>query len=181
MPFVDTSRYKYIHHKDMNHLDALLHKYHMQFYTSSPLHICFCSNFYNRAEKFFKEEIEKVLPEDIKLVKQKDTGYPDWKIEVTKKDKTVVNIACEVKATSEWKDNDSNRRVITSSSRRISNNFIAPIYHLMLTIIYDEQSLKINSLVMDFLETTTIVNVRYEASVSHCLLANATHSHHLIN
>jgi len=52
-------------------------------------------------------------------------GYPDRTL--TKGD--FKQVALEMKATSSWNANDSNRRVLTSSSKKLRERFIAPIYH----------------------------------------------------
>ena len=83
-----------------------------------------------------------------------------------------------MKATSQWNPADSNRRVLTSSSDKIRNHFCPQIYHLNCTVMYDisdSDDARINALRLDFLQPTTTVNVRLEASVSHKILSNGTH------
>lgn len=100
-------------------------------------------------------------------------GYPDRVL--TKGD--VKQIALEMKATGDWNPKDSNRRVLTSSSKKLREKFILPIYHLLCTIVYKSEDGKaeIDSLRLDFIEPLTEVSVRLEASVSHKILTNATH------
>ena len=101
------------------------------------------------------------------------SGYPDkflakgdWK-----------QIALEMKATSNWNDADSNRRVLTSSSKKLREKFVSPIYHLLCTVQYQNQnnSAIINSVRLDFIEPNSQVGVRLEASVSHKSLVLGTH------
>jgi len=101
-------------------------------------------------------------------------GYPD---------KILVEIASrrtfpfELKATSTWDVADSNRRVLTSSSRKLRQRFPGAVNHVLATLLYATAVgvSRINSLRLDFLEPSTLVNIRLEASVSHRLLAQATH------
>ena len=108
-----------------------------------------------------------------KIEKCSGSGYPDRLLE--KGD--FKNIALEMKATSEWNPNDANRRVLTSSSKKIRDKFTAPIYHLICTIIYQNsnQQYKIKIVRLDFIEPHTSVYIRLEASVSHKLLENKDH------
>ncbi len=101
-------------------------------------------------------------------------GYPD---------KILAEIASrrtfpfELKATSTWDTADSNRRVLTSSSRKLRQRFPAAVNHVLATILYtsDAGMSRVRSLRLDFIEPGTLVNIRLEASVSHRLLAQATH------
>lgn len=101
-------------------------------------------------------------------------GYPD-KILVARQ--SGANVPLELKATSSWDAADSNRRVLTSSSRKLRERFTPPINHLLATILYrrNGNDWLINSLRLDFIGPNTLVNIRLEASVSHRLLAQATH------
>lgn len=100
-------------------------------------------------------------------------GYPDRVL--TKGD--FKQVALEMKATGDWNPNDSNRRVLTSSSKKLREKFISPVYHLLCTVVYkgEFESAKIESIRLDFIEPETQVSVRLEASVSHKMLTNATH------
>lgn len=101
-------------------------------------------------------------------------GYPD---------KILVEIASgrtfpfELKATSTWDAGDSNRRVLTSSSRKLRKQFPGAVNHVLATVLYASGAdlSRVQSLRLDFLEPGTLVNIRLEASVSHRLLAEATH------
>jgi len=101
-------------------------------------------------------------------------GYPDKKlIEIA----TRLNMPLEVKATSDWNPSDSNRRVLTSSSQKLSQQFSDPIYHLLMTLLYtiNAGSARIDAIRLDFLEPSTSVNVRLEASVNHKIFATGPH------
>ena len=101
-------------------------------------------------------------------------GYPD---------KILVEISSrrtfpfELKATSTWDAADSNRRVLTSSSRKLRQRFPGAVNHVLATILYVTGAgrSRVRSLRLDFIEPGTLVNIRLEASVSHRLLAEATH------
>ncbi len=106
-------------------------------------------------------------------------GYPDKMLiqQITKH-----RIPLEVKATSDWNPKDVNRRVLTSSSKKLRDQFSKPIHHLLLTVLYSQSqnSATINTIRLDFLEPTTTVNVRFEASVNHKILANGPHHSKMI-
>ena len=101
-------------------------------------------------------------------------GYPD---------KILVEIASrrtfpfELKATSTWDAADSNRRVLTSSSRKLRQRFPGAVNHVLATMLYATGAgvSRVQSLRLDFIEPGTLVSIRLEASVSHRLLAEATH------
>lgn len=101
-------------------------------------------------------------------------GYPD---------KILVEIASgrtfpfELKATSTWDAADSNRRVLTSSSRKLRQRFPGAVNHVLATMLYATGAgvSRVQSLRLDYIEPGTLVNIRLEASVSHRLMAEATH------
>lgn len=101
-------------------------------------------------------------------------GYPD-KSPLCQTDRRLF--AFELKATSEFDANDSNRIVLTSSSQKLRQRFRPPICHLLGTACYvlTGAEITIETLRLDFLEPTTPVNVRLEASVSQKSLARAEH------
>ena len=102
-------------------------------------------------------------------------GYPDR--ELIQAD-SGLKIALEVKATADWNPNDSSRRVLTSSSDKLRTQFTDPIHHLIFSILYEissPMSARIGSIRLDFLEPTTLVGVRLEASVSHKILCSGSH------
>ncbi len=101
-------------------------------------------------------------------------GYPD---------KILVEIASggtfpfELKATSTWNLTDSNRRVLTSSSRKLRQRFRGAASHLLATVLYATENgrSRVRSLRLDFIDPNTLVNIRLEASLSHRSLGAATH------
>lgn len=126
----------------------------------------------NQVEVFAIEKLNETL--QIFIIENcSGAGYPD-RILVKGAFK---QIALEMKATSDWNPNDSNRRVLTSSSKKLREQFVSPIYHLLCTIIYkiENKLVKIDSVRLDFIEPSTQVSVRLEASVNHKLLSNSTH------
>lgn len=132
----------------------------------------------NQVEKYTMEELNTTISEfSISLCYGK--GYPDQTLVQIA---TGTRIPLEVKATSNWDEKDSNRRVLTSSSKKLRAQFSDPIYHLLLTVLYsqNENSAIVGAIRLDFLEPTTIVNVRLEASVNHKILATGHHCHRII-
>ena len=110
----------------------------------------------------------------------KDAGYPDKTL--TQKT-TRLKMPLEFKSSRDWNPNDANRRVLTSSSKKLRRQFTAPIHHLLLTVLYSSASprhVTIKTIRLDFLEPSTAVNVRLEASVNHKILANVPHHGRII-
>lgn len=127
----------------------------------------------NQVEKYTMEKLNTVISEfSIFLCEGK--GYPDQTLTQIA---TGTRMPLEVKATSNWDGGDSNRRVLTSSSKKLQTQFIDPIYHLLLTVLYSQNgnSATIEAIRLDFLEPTTPVNVRLEASVNHKILEEGHH------
>jgi hypothetical protein len=60
----------------------------------------------------------------------------------------------------------------------LRTQFPGPVHHLLATVIYSAAAddVRIDRLRLDFLEPTTTVNVRLEASVNHKI--QATDGHH---
>jgi hypothetical protein len=116
---------------------------------------------------------------DYRLLPCSGSGYPD---KVIIERGTNLAIPLEMKATSDWNPRDSNRRVLTSSSKKLRAQFVGPIHHLLATVIYSPVSkgIRIDHLRLDFLEPTTPVSVRLEASVNHRILANGSHHSRVI-
>lgn len=132
----------------------------------------------NQVEKYTMAKLGRTIL-DFSISLCRGAGYPDQMMIETA---TNRRIPLEVKATSKWDPNDSNRRVLTSSSNKLRTQFSDPIYHLLLTVLYSaqENSATINTIRLDFLEPTTMVNVRLEASVNHKILAAGNHYHGII-
>lgn len=127
----------------------------------------------NQIEKYTLGKLGRVIS-GFSICPCQGQGYPD---KMLIQQTTEFRIPLEVKATSDWNESDSNRRVLTSSSKKLRAQFSEPIHHLVLTTLYsrNEDSATIDSIRLDFLEPTTTVNVRFEASVSHKILANGPH------
>ena len=129
----------------------------------------------NQIEKYIVQELGSVIL-GFSISKCSGSGYPD---QILIQQTTQLKMPLEMKATAEWDEKDSNRRVLTSSSDKLRNQFSAPIHHLLLTGLYskkdDEDFAAIDAIRLDFLEPTTVVNVRLEASVSHKLLVGGHH------
>ena len=127
----------------------------------------------NQVEKHCIRKLSGVM-EGFTIYDCTGRGYPDKTLD---QKGTNLRITLEVKATSDWNENDTNRRVLTSSSKKLRQNFASPIHHLLLTVLYarDRDFATIGRIRLDFLEPTTPVNVRLEASVSHKILAKSEH------
>lgn len=110
---------------------------------------------------------------DWKLSNCPGSGYPDLMLSTGD-----CTVAVEIKATSEWSAKDRNRIVLTSSSKKLRARFRPPVHHLLVTVQYakvgpDEAS--VLRLRLDFLCPATLVNIRFEGSVSQKLLSEASH------
>jgi len=126
----------------------------------------------NQVAVFFHRRISPVIT-DWLLSPCSGPGYPDLIMS-----QGAHRVALEVKATSEWDPNDSNRIVLTSSSRKLRACFQPPIYHLLATVEYSgagSDLISIRALRLDFLSPITAVNIRFEGSVSQKLLSAAGH------
>ena len=128
----------------------------------------------NQVEKYIIPQLDEVLS-GFSICKSKGSGYPD---QILIQETTDLHMPLEVKTTSNWKKKDANRRVLTSSSEKLRAQFSTPIYHLLFTVGYsdrDDNSVTVTTIRLDFLEPTTVVNTRFEASVSHKLLTDGIH------
>ena len=134
----------------------------------------------NQVEKYTIQKLDAVIS-IFSISKCRGGGYPD---QILIQESTNLHMPLEVKATADWNEKDSNRRVLTSSSQKLKTQFSEPIYHLLLTILYssnqDQDSVTIDAIRLDFLEPTTAVNVRLEASVNHKILAEGHHYSRII-
>jgi hypothetical protein len=105
---------------------------------------------------------EHVLPKlasniaDFHLTKCSGAGYPD---QILAEIGSSLRLPLEVKATSDWNENDSNRRVLTSLSGKIRKQFTTPIHHLLLTLLYKIEGpfAVVAHVRLDFLEPSTTV------------------------
>ncbi len=127
----------------------------------------------NQVADFFVGILYNRLPEH-QVVPCPGAGYPDRALH---SQATGKSFPFELKATSNWDPSDSNRRVLTSSSRKLRERFHDPINHVLATVIYQRAGdvYEVKGLRLDFLEPTTLVNVRLEGSVSHRLLTRSGH------
>lgn len=129
----------------------------------------------NQVEKYIVPKLDSGLS-GFSISKCRGSGYPD---QILIQHTPRLQIPLEMKATSKWNEKDSNRRVITSSSKKLRRQFAAPIYHLLLTVLYSKQEEDdyaiIDTIRLDFIEPTTTVNIRLEASVNHKILVDGHH------
>ena len=129
----------------------------------------------NQVEKYIVQKLGGVIS-GFSISKCRGGGYPD---QVLIQQTTGLRVPLEMKATANWDEKDANRRVLTSSSKKLQDQFSDPIYHLLLTALYSEQTnadlVTIDAIRLDFLEPTTLVSVRLEASVNHKILATGNH------
>ncbi len=129
----------------------------------------------NKVAEFFTNHMNRHL-RAFRIEDCSGAGYPDKQLREVG---TGRLFACEIKATSHFNPSDSNRIVLTSSSDKLRRKFRQPLHHLLVTASYVEHNgqLELQTSRLDFLEPTTPVNVRLEASVSQRLLAQAAHRH----
>ena len=128
----------------------------------------------NKLEKYIVAKLNSGLSR-FSIFKCRGLGYPD---QTLLQNTTGLQIPLEVKATADWNDKDTIRRVITSSSNKLRARFSEPIHHLILTVIYSgrgEDFAKIEAIRLDFLEPTTHVDIKFEASVNHKILVEGHH------
>lgn len=125
----------------------------------------------NRVANHFRDRVQPHLEEGAQIVSAPGLGYPDLLMRIGEE-------AClmEAKATSGWDDADSNRRVLTSSPRKMLNLLArghvgATPAHLIVSVHYDRNTSLLGSVRLDFIEPDTEVNIRLEASTSQRLLA----------
>lgn len=125
----------------------------------------------NQVEAFVVPKLVTGLRK-FRLEKCSGAGYPDQQLRSAD-----LLIPLELKATGDWNPADSNRRVLTSSSEKLRRYFKSPIYHLLCTVLYTAETggTRIDAIRLDFLEPTSPVSVRLEASVNHKLLATGKH------
>lgn len=127
----------------------------------------------NRIAQFFVNQMNQHL-RAFRLEDCSGPGYPDKELREVGTGRLFI---CEIKATSHFNPSDSNRIVLTSSSEKLRRKFRPPLHHLLVTVCYIDHNgqLELQRSRLDFLEPTTLVNVRLEASVSQRLLAQAAH------
>lgn len=128
----------------------------------------------NKVEEYIVPILDSSLS-GFSISKCRGPGYPD---QTLIQQSTNLHIPFEMKATAKWNETDTIRRVLTGSSRELRTRFSAPIYHLILTVSYanrQSESVTIDTIRLDFLEPTTTVNIKFEASVNHKILTSGDH------
>jgi hypothetical protein len=127
----------------------------------------------NQVEEFFVGQVNGLL-QRFQILACPGHGYPDRQL---REQASSRRFPLELKATSQWNPSDSNRRVLTSSSKKLRGTFAAPICHLLATVCYDidDRDHHISCVRLDFIQPTTEVSVRLEASVNHKILSSGSH------
>jgi hypothetical protein len=102
-------------------------------------------------------------------------GYPDRIFKVGTR-----RFLMEIKATSNWKNDDSIRRVLTATPEKMrklieSEKVDRPPAHIICTIVYSEITSTVSSIRTDFINRDTEIDVRFEASTSQKRLTNGCH------
>ena len=133
----------------------------------------------NLMHKHFVDEFNNSSPASIQITPCGGAGYPDNFLSITK-NKVTTNYCLEFKATSDWNPKDSNRRVLMSSTTKIRKKIAEKLIptnplHILITIKYAKDSGRIEGVRLDFLDPTSKVNTRLEASTTHKLLHGASH------
>ena len=129
----------------------------------------------NKAADFLVQKLNAHLPHGGKISYAAGHGYPDRILHVNSQ-----KICLEIKATSEWKDGDSNRRVLLSTPDKIIKLLNAdavdkPPAHLICTVIYERQLSIITTIRLDFINPKSKINIRLEASTSQRFLTQGSH------
>jgi hypothetical protein len=128
----------------------------------------------NRVADAFAERINQrlhgYLMKDIEGI-----GYPD---------KALLKLPClracalEIKAKTSWDPDNWHRCVLTSCSTKLRRHFKrVTVCHLLATVFFETHCnrAQIRGLRLDFLQPTSIVQARFEASVSQHSLAQGRH------
>lgn len=129
----------------------------------------------NQAANFLFRSIAEHMGNSGRIAVAPGNGYPDMIFSLGD-----VSFCMEFKATSEWRNEDSNRRVLTSSTSKlrslIRNSHIGnPPAHFICTVLYSNNEAVVSGVRLDFLEPDTPVNIRLEASTSQKLLSEGVH------
>lgn len=124
----------------------------------------------NKAADFFLSAVPQHLAAPNSIGKAQGAGYPDQIL------KLGSNSHClEMKATSNWRNTDGNRRVLTSSPAKMRNLIgagvlSAPPAHMICTVLYHETNSTVDGIRLDFLDPASEIKIRLEASTSQKLL-----------
>ena len=129
----------------------------------------------NKFEKFLTQTVQNSKTLGLNLWRPKGNGYPDM---VLTSNAISAVLCMEVKATSKWDSNDSNRRVLMSSVNRLINvrkSFpLERILHLICTIEYDSKTSTITVLQFHFIRPSSPVGFREEIATSQKSLASGS-------
>jgi hypothetical protein len=133
----------------------------------------------NKAADHFIATVPPHLPAPSTIVHAQGAGYPDRIFLFG-----AVGFCMELKATSNWRSGDSNRRVLTSAPDKMrqlvnSGQLGNPPAHLICTVLYSEVNSTVTGIRLDFLKPDSLVNIRLEASTSQRLLTQGLH--HKVN
>lgn len=126
----------------------------------------------NDVDNFVVEKLNEKL-RVFKIYKCPEKGYPD---RILAKG-SIKQIALEMKSTGSWNSKDTQRRVLTSSSKKLRVNFTDPIYHLICNVTYKKlkQKAEILTIRLDFINPRSFVNIRLEASSTHKIFDKGNH------
>lgn len=133
----------------------------------------------NHLESAFCAAFQETLA-GYRLTRYEGPGYPDERLEDLARGKVY---AFEVKAKTEFDLLTTARMVLLCGTRKLRRHFSLdqPLRHVLLTILYslEEQgavnAVLVNGLRFDFLEPWSLVEERYEGSVSPKLLSKSDH------
>ncbi len=129
----------------------------------------------NKAADHFLALVTPCLHAQTQIVVANGKGYPDRILRLGQ-----VGYCLEFKATSNWQNGDTNRRVLTSAPTKMRSlvnlgTIGNPPAHLICTDLYSEANSTVTGIRLDFLDPSSIVNIRLEASTSQRLLAQSPH------
>lgn len=133
----------------------------------------------NEAERVFLELVRPKLKAPFRIDDAPGPGYPDRIFMHGDQ-----GYCMEFKATSFWKETDTNRRVLTSSPSKLINlidneKVTKPPAHMVAVIVYEE--LTVTQFRVYFFDSETPINVRLEASTTQKLLSQDAHEPLIIN
>lgn len=123
----------------------------------------------NRMVHYLADKIRDHIP-GFDLLPCSTQGYPDRRLNTAGGNRS---FALEVKASDDLDPQDTNRIVITCSTAKLRRAFRGPVHHLLLTVCYSRKGgkVRIRAIRLDFLQPSTRVRVRFEASTSKHLLS----------
>lgn len=129
----------------------------------------------NKAADHFVAVVPRFLRSPNRIDAATGAGYPDRVFRSADQ-----GYFMELKATSNWRNVDANRRVLTSAPdkmrRLVSSGLVgSPPAHIICTVLYNEETAIVTGVRIDFLEPGSEVNIRLEASTSQRLLSQGSH------